>query len=56
MLQRAVFQRDASPAEGSLYLETAEILRSVHSCNLNSAGSLCYLFVFKLNHNFFSSK
>lgn len=55
MLQRAVFQRDASPAEGSLYLETAEILRSVHS-NPNSAGSLCYLFVFKLNHNFFSSK
>lgn len=52
MLQRAVFQRDASPAEGSLYLETAEILRSVHSCNPNSAGSLCYLFVFKLNHNF----
>lgn len=51
MLQRAVFQRDASPAEGSLYLETAETLRSVHS-NPNSAGSLCYLFVFKLNHNF----
>lgn len=51
-LQRLVFQRDVSLAEGSLYLETAEIFCSVHSCDLNSDGDLCYLFVLKLHCNF----
>lgn len=51
---RPVFQRDASPAESSLYLEVVEILCSAHSCNLNYdvLNSVCVtLSVLKLHCN-----
>lgn len=43
VLHRPVFQRNATPAEGSLYLETVKSLCSAHSCKLNCdvVNSVC---------------